>query len=216
MLDSAHQESSALFSDIAEDISNKGFSIQPAAVPAGLAHRLRQHVKVMDDQRFGAAGIGRDLTNNHNEAIRCDQICWIDGESEVGREWLQWAAIMQRQLNRELYLGLFSFESHFAHYRVGDFYKRHLDAFKGQANRVLSLVVYLNESWQPQDGGELVLYADERDMTGTVVIPNFGTLVVFLSEQFPHEVRVAHHDRCSIAGWFRINSSDTGRVDPPS
>lgn len=46
-------------------------------------------------------------------------------------------------LNRHLLLGLFSFESHFTHYRAGDFYKQHQDAFKGQANRILSLVVYL-------------------------------------------------------------------------
>lgn len=59
-------------------------------------------------------------------------------------------------------LGLFSFESHFAHYAPGAFYKTHVDAFKGQANRVLSVVYYLNEAWGAKDGGEMVLYSDTQ------------------------------------------------------
>lgn len=34
-----------------------------------------------------------------------------------------------------------------------------------------------------------------------------GTLVVFLSEEFEHEVLPAKRDRYSIAGWFRVNPS---------
>jgi len=123
---------------------------------------------------------------------------------------------MQLYINRRLFLGLFSFESHFSHYAAGDFYKRHYDAFKGQANRVLSMVVYLNSDWTQEDGGELVLYTDSRDVEGITVTPSFGTVVVFLSEDFPHEVLTTHRDRYSIAGWFRINSSTNERVDPPS
>src|SRR5690606_33675317 len=110
---------------------------------------------------------------------------------------------------------LFSFESHFAHYGTGDFYKKHLDAFKGETNRVLSLVYYLNPGWLPEDGGELKLYLSEDEGRTINVTPAFGTLVVFLSEDFPHEVLPAKRDRYSIAGWFRVNTSCTDRVDPP-
>jgi len=32
-------------------------------------------------------------------------------------------------------------------------------------------------------------------------------LVIFLSEEFPHEVLPANTHRYSIAGWFRVNNS---------
>ena len=112
-------------------------------------------------------------------------------------------------------LGLYSFESHFAVYQPGAFYKRHLDAFKGQANRVLSLVTYLNPDWQEADGGQLVIYTSEEDKTGIRVLPKFGTVVVFLSEEFPHEVLPATRSRSSIAGWYRVNGTIGDVIDPP-
>ena len=112
-----------------------------------------------------------------------------------------------------LFLGLFNFESHFAVYRPGDFYRRHLDAFRGDSNRVLSLVTYLNSDWDPEDGGELVIYP--QDEPALRVTPGFGTLVLFLSASFPHEVLAARRERYSVAGWFRLNTSTDERVDPP-
>ena len=150
----------------------------------------------------------------HDARIRRDEICWITGESLAGRQWLKWAAELQLYLNRRLFLGLFSFESHFAQYAQGAFYRRHRDAFCGQANRILSVVVYLNKDWQVADGGELVLYAGDGDKFGVKVLPSWGTVVVFLSEEFPHEVLPAKCDRYSIAGWYRLNTSTFGRADP--
>ena len=86
----------------------------------------------------------------------------------------------------------------------------------GEANRVLSVVAYLNSSWSQDDGGELVLYRDEQDAEGIKVTPLNGTLVIFLSEEFPHEVLPANRDRYSVAGWFRCNTSQEQRVDPPA
>jgi SM-20-related protein len=147
--------------------------------------------------------------------VRRDEICWITGKSEAGSQWLEWTNKLQSYLNRHLFLGLFSFESHFAHYATGAFYKRHKDAFKGEANRVLSVVAYLNPDWQINDGGELALYKDELDTDGLKVIPALGTLAIFLSEEFPHEVFPAKRDRYSIAGWYRVNASTADRIDPP-
>lgn len=204
-----------LFSNIASDLSSKGYSINVAALPPQLTESLLQHLAVMDEQKFDPAGIGRKQDQMLNNFVRRDEICWINGESQAGQAWLSWSAQLQTYLNRRLFLGLFSFESHFSHYGVGDFYKRHLDAFKGQNNRVLSLVVYLNPSWTLDDGGELVLYTDEHDRTGVKVTPALGTVAVFLSEEFPHEVLPAMRDRYSIAGWFRVNCSTADKVDPP-
>jgi SM-20-related protein len=147
--------------------------------------------------------------------VRTDAICWINGDSAAGRDWLAWAEALREYLNRELLLGLFSFESHFAHYRPGDFYRKHKDAFRGESNRVLSVVVYLNPGGQSEEGGELRVYTGAPVGETIRVQPLLGTLVVFLSEEFPHEVLPATRDRYSIAGWFRVNGSTATRVDPP-
>jgi SM-20-related protein len=210
-----HTRDEALFARIAQDLEQQGYSICPAALPEELATALHHHQQAMDAEKYTDAGIGRGDDYLHNEFVRKDEICWISGESPAGQQWLDWTGALQRFLNRRLFLGLFSFESHFAHYRPGDYYKRHYDAFRGQANRVLSVVTYLNPAWANEDGGELVLYKDDHDKEGIRVVPLMGTLVVFLSEEFPHEVLPATRDRHSIAGWYRVNTSVTDRIDPP-
>lgn len=204
-----------LFARIARDLRERGFTVCPNALPGPLAGCLQDHLAQMNGERFTRAGVGRQDAHTLNDFVRTDEICWINGDSAAGRAWLHWAAGLQRLLNRELLLGLFSFESHFAHYRPGDFYRKHRDAFQGEANRVLSLVVYLNPDWQLADGGELVLYTGDDAGASLKVLPGLGTVVLFLSEEFPHEVLPASRDRYSIAGWFRVNQSTAERVDPP-
>jgi SM-20-related protein len=205
----------ALFGRIAEDIRVKGYSINPGALPASLTDALIAHLVQMHDEQFNLAGIGRELQHMQNRFVRNDEICWITGESGAGRDWLAWTAELQTFLNRHLLLGLFSFESHFARYAPGAYYKRHYDAFRGEANRVLSVVAYLNTEWTAADGGELVLYSDAADHDGLRVSPIAGTVVIFLSEDFPHEVLPARSERHSIAGWYSINRTTADRPDPP-
>ncbi len=71
---------------------------------------------------------------------------------------------------------------------------------------MLSIVTYLNDDWQDSDGGELIIYTEDGDNIAERVYPRAGTVVVFLSEVFAHEVLPATRDRYSIAGWFRVNS----------
>lgn len=204
-----------IFSLIAQDIESKGFSVRPGALPVALSDALFLHQQQMTSEKFKPAGIGRGDEFQTNHFVRTDEICWITGNTESTKHWLDWTSELQRFLNRRLFLGLFSFESHFAHYAPGDYYKRHYDAFRGEANRVLSIVAYFNPNWTKENGGELVIYKNDHDKKGTKVAPLFGTLVVFLSEEFPHEVLAANRDRHSIAGWFRLNTSGIHKVDPP-
>lgn len=209
----------ALFESIADDLLNQGYSVKPNALPAELCENLKHHIEKIPSEQFISAGVGRAQQHTPNNSVRNDKISWINDESSAGQQWLAWASQLQNYLNRRLLLGLFSFESHFAHYAPGDFYKRHLDAFKGDANRIVSIVIYLNSDWLPKDGGEFVLYQnenkDKNDQEGLKVLPTLGTIAVFLSEDFPHEVLPANRNRYSIAGWFRVNSSVSQRVDPP-
>ncbi|WP_125556998.1 2OG-Fe(II) oxygenase [Pseudoalteromonas rubra] len=204
-----------LFSLIANDLISQGYSIRPGAMPCDLVDDLLAYQHSISTQKYEQAGIGRGDDFLHNDFVRTDEICWINGESEPGQRWLDWTSQLQQFLNRRLFMGLFSFESHFAHYASGNYYKRHYDAFKGETNRVLSLVTYLNPGWGPDDGGEMVLYRNDNDLEGIKVVPLHGTLVLFLSEEFPHEVLPANRDRYSVAGWFRVNTSIAGTIDPP-
>ncbi len=131
------------------------------------------------------ARIGRNEEVSRKESIRSDKIQWL--KPEMGSpiaSYLDKMEEVRQAANRYLYLGLFEYEAHFAKYEKGDFYKKHLDSFKGNENRRLTTVFYLNETWNEQDAGELVVY-DLKDNLVTTIPPRGGRLVVFLSEQFP-------------------------------
>ena len=158
------------------------------------------------------AGIGRQQAHQLNQQIRRDATQWFDGQSLAQQQYLALMAQLQLQFNRRCFLGLFDFECHFARYQHGDYYQKHLDAFRGRSNRVLTTVSYLNTV---QAGGELVLY-NADDSLLTTLSPTAGALLLFESERFPHEVLPAADPRYSIAGWFRKNASLNGVLDPAS
>lgn len=205
-------DNSSLFESIANNIVDKGYSICPYALPKDLTTLLLEHITKLTKENYARAGIGRAKEHAISDFIRTDEISWITGNSEASCAWIKWTTSLQNYLNRRLFLGLFSFESHYSHYTAGDFYKKHKDAFKGDENRVLSVVVYLNQNWSAVDGGELVIYENQLSAAPIVdnrvaaVTPSLGTIVVFLSKEFPHEVLPAKRDRYSIAGWFRLNN----------
>ncbi|WP_086929885.1 2OG-Fe(II) oxygenase [Agarilytica rhodophyticola] len=193
-----------LFEYIAQEIYEKGFCICENALPEKLSTELLNEVLQSSSTQFTQAGIGRANDYGKNSEIRRDSIAWIDSDSDAGKHWLQWVDGLKIVINRHLMLGLFSFESHFAVYQPGDFYKKHFDAFRGKTNRKLSVVTYLNKNWQSELGGELILYAKDGEQVLSRVCPAFGTLAIFLSEEFPHEVLSASRQRYSIAGWFHV------------
>jgi len=209
-------EQETLFSSIAADLRAQGYAITHNALPADIARGLQERILTLQESGLRHAGTGRQQEHQVNGSIRRDKIRWLTREDDSEAAWLRYMDSMQQYMNRHLFLGLFSYECHFSHYQPGDFYKKHLDAFRGQANRLLTTVLYLNPDWQPADEGELVIYqADTHDDELLRVRPDAGTLVTFLSEEYPHEVLPARRDRYSIAGWFRLNSSTGGRADPP-
>lgn len=205
----------ALFARIAEGIETQGYVILPAALPETVSESLLEYLAEVEQQRFHAATIGRGQDQMRNRFVRRDRIFWIDEQHPGSTLWLAWAERLKRYLNRRLFLGLFSFESHFSYYQENDFYKQHVDAFRGESNRVLSLVTYLNKGWQPDQGGELVIFSPDGERELVTVQPGFATMVLFLSEEFPHEVRPTLRERYAVAGWFRINGSVNEAIDPP-
>lgn len=104
-------------------------------------------------------------------------------------------------LNRELMLSLVECEAHYAVYRPGTVYARHLDRLRDNDARVVSTVFYLNDGWREEDGGALRLYLD--DGSSRDIYPHAGVLLLFLSARFAHEVLPASRERMSIACWLR-------------
>ncbi|ACA84751.1 2OG-Fe(II) oxygenase [Shewanella woodyi] len=205
-IDPSMDQYTSLFESIVQDVADNGYSIKTNALPVELAQKLSARAQAISDTHFKAAGIGRSNELMLDTQIRSDEICWIVGDSELGASWLNWVEGLKQYVNRTLFLGLDEFESHFAHYSEGDFYQKHKDAFRGESNRILTLVAYLNEDWSEECGGELLVYPDDSDEVIAKVAPHFGTIVVFMSEEFPHEVLPAKCDRYSIATWFRRKS----------
>ncbi|QVM91178.1 2OG-Fe(II) oxygenase [Pseudomonas entomophila] len=197
-----------MLSAIVDDLATRGWSQQPLFLPDGLARALalecrRRHA----EGELNPAGVGRGAAQEVREAIRGDQIQWIDpGDSEACDHYLGAMDSLRQAINQGLYLGLEDFECHFALYPPGAFYRRHLDRFRDDDRRAVSAVFYLNEGWQPDDGGQLRMFLQgdvEHD-----VPPLAGTLVVFLSGDIPHEVLPAGRERLSLTGWFRRRGND--------
>ncbi len=205
------------YDQMAEALETRGYSVIPGALPPLLSEALLLRVVAMNDQDFKQAGVGRAEDFQTNHFVRSDEIRWFNGEDPLEKAYLDWMSELRVAMNRRLFLGLFDYECHFSRYAPGAFYKKHVDAFKGKSNRVLSTVVYLNPGWSVADGGQLLIYdrLQGEEQVIEKVLPLMGTMVIFLSDRVPHEVAVAKRQRHSIAGWFRVNESDGAQVDPP-
>lgn len=196
--------SQELYSKITDALVHTGYIVIPHAIKNDLSQNLLNLAK--KSKKFKRAGISARKKINPNR--RRDKISWLENDNAVQSEFLNFAEGLKDYINRDLFMGLTYFESHFALYEKGDFYETHYDAFKNSVNRVVTIVYYLNEEWREnKDGGELVIYDDKNEFIAKVA-PHANTMVVFLSEKFPHEVLKANRKRYSIAGWFRVDLRD--------
>ena len=198
---------------IASQIKKHGYVIVQNFIPKDVLNALQTRIQSLNKEELTQANIGRGVAHHSNQDIRRDVICWLDKNNQTDNIWLTEMDELKAYLNQTLFLGLFDYESHYAIYQEGDFYKKHIDALKGESNRILSSVFYLNEQWESKDGGELIIYNKNDEIIKTIQ-PQEGTLVLFLSEEFPHEVLASNRKRYSIAGWFRVNSSSSINIDP--
>lgn len=193
-----------LISNILDALVNDGYIIIPDALSSDIALKLVTHIQNCDD--FKKAGISASSNLHLDNTKRSDKIKWLDEDHSSQSQFLNFINELKDAINKELYMGLSYYESHFAIYENGDFYEKHLDSFKNSKNRVVTTVYYMNKDWQKDDGGELIIY-DENNNFLSKVSPNENTLVVFLSGKFPHEVLPSKKTRYSIAGWFMLDKN---------
>lgn len=195
--------------ELADGLTEHGWMSQNVSsrLGADLLSGLSNEVQILDrTEALRKAGVGRGADLLRDRSVRRDKIAWLQGVTPVQAELFRFFESVRLGLNQRLFLGLKRFEAHYATYHDGDFYRRHVDSFQGRASRVVSLVLYLNESWNEADGGALQVYnrENENEVCGTV-LPREGRMALFMSEEIPHEVLPANRTRYSVACWFRCD-----------
>lgn len=190
------------FEAIAEGLANQGYAIVDQFLSQSEVEAILISPEYQSDQdRFRRAHIGRNESMQINESIRTDHIRWIDRNeaSSAVHVYLDRLDQLIQYLNRSLFLSLKDYEVHLTIYPAGSFYKRHLDQFRRDDHRKLSVICYLNDNWSADQGGQLRMYLPEGEQD---VLPLAGRLVCFRSDQIEHEVLPATRTRLSITGWM--------------
>jgi SM-20-related protein len=187
---------------VADAIAEQGWCETHDFVPPGQVRALAEELRTQwQAGELRQAGVGAGPERRVLADVRGDHIAWLEppGATPAQRRCLERFETLRSELNRDLQLGLLDFECHFAVYPPGAFYRRHRDQLAADDRRALSCALYLNDAWSAHDGGALRLHLGHghRD-----VLPRAGTLVVFLSERFEHEVLPAQRERLSLTGWF--------------
>ena len=200
---------------IADQLRSDGFVAVEHALQAGLLARLDAGCNDRNAAHFAPGSVGRGAQRTRDGDVRGDMIRWLDGVNEADHAYLIVMEELRVALNERLYLGLFSYDCHYAIYAAGRRYQRHLDSLTGRSNRLLSTVIYLHDEWALADGGELVLYRGADASPLVRILPKPGLMILFLSEEFPHEVLVARKPRHSLAGWYRGRAPLSGATSRP-
>lgn len=181
-------------------LSSTGWAVVPNFLSAEQVAALNIIIQNRQPE-FLAAGVGRKENAAVQVQVRGDSTLWVERGDVEMTATQQRMDLLQGKLNRELFLGLQELEWHFAKYPVGSFYSRHLDQHRDQDSRLITIVLYLNQTWQESDGGQLRMYLQPG--VSVDIVPYGGTLVVFRSDLFEHEVLPALVERRSLTGWYR-------------
>lgn len=193
--------------DIAVQLEQTGYIVLANSLADELLEGLFSRCQDDGSDRFLAAQVGRGTAKQKIQSLRGDAISWIEANDPIDCAYLAKMEALRQGLNARLFLGMFDYESHYAIYNSGYGYAKHSDVLQGKKNRILTTVLYLNKDWKPEHGGELVVYDPSGETPILKVQPTFGTMIIFLSESYPHEVLISNTIRRSIAGWFRVSGS---------
>ena len=191
------------------DLAERGFGVSDEFLTADeVASILRLEEFAEYRSTFKKAGVGNTESRVVIENVRGDFIHWIGRHSAKPalEVYIRRLDELRRYLNENLFLSLKDLELHLTVYPIGTFYRRHLDQFRNDDHRKLSVILYLNEGWTQHHGGQLRLY---REGTHEDILPVSGRLLCFRSDQIEHEVLPATRERLSLTGWMLDRLSDT-------
>lgn len=184
-----------------EELAQQNWTLIPIALDSARKLRNSAENKFTTHQFRPATLSGSSVLET---SIRNDSIFWLDNKSQEMNE-NDSAALLQIQnlslmLKEYFRIGISEIECHYAVYNEGHFYHKHRDATTQNNKRVFSFVVYLNESWNSDDGGQLVGYSEHQQIFS--IEPKMGKMILFNSE-LEHEVIKTRKIRYSLTGWMR-------------
>lgn len=184
---------------VIQDLELYGFSVIQDVIESTELEKISN----LFEQDFQPARVGKSNGPQREESIRGDSTFWLDPQDPPSELSNVVGLIheMKNGFNQHFFMGIKDFECHLAKYPTGSFYKKHLDRFEDDSSRSISFIFYLHQEWTHQNGGELILYSTNNEIM-EMILPRPGSMVVFLSEKFPHEVKVCLKERRSLTGWM--------------
>lgn len=187
-------------SRLVDTLYSNGYSVEENFLDSSTVNELLTAL-TSKETALKNAGIGKRDDYAKIKEIRSDKIAWLEKNENKKVDNLFFDVIesLLLAINRRCFLGLNTYEFHFAKYEPGSFYQRHKDVFKSDDARKISVIIYLNPQWKKGDGGELKIYHEENEI---MVEPKAGTIVVFESH-IEHEVLVSNTNRYSVTGWMK-------------
>jgi len=198
-----------LFEIIADGLADKGYALVDGFLSETEVADILT-IGLFQEEHLKKAGIGKE-NKQINAGIRGDFIQWIDKATAPApiKKYTDTLDELRLFLNQSLYLSLKDYEVHLAMYPAGSFYKRHLDQFKSDDHRKLSVILYLNQNWGESHGGHLRMYLENEVQD---FLPIAGRLICFRSDMIEHEVLPATRERKSITGWMLDQLADLRHI----
>ena len=141
------QLSEAVLDVIADALVDKGYIFLPELVPAHISQVLLEKVQATEIHELKAASIGRGAEQQLNPDIRRDRIQWLEEQHEPDSLYLDLMMQLKDGLNRRLFMGLFDYESHYAVYQPGAFYKKHVDYQKCSQKTQIKKVAMITKNY---------------------------------------------------------------------
>ena len=200
-----------------------GFSWQDEMVSEDAAIALLRAATAMPTSAFAPAGMSTSVVKWRDASVRGDEIAWVPLEATEGSAFASLhAASGWSELRRALACIVDAFNDEaaaqgsdeviqlpskvmLARYPQGGRYVRHSDVSPAVSHRRLTAILYLNEGWQPADGGELVLYPPEQGTALPIqrIAPRLGRLLLFRSAT-EHEVVETRAPRLAVTAWLSV------------
>jgi SM-20-related protein len=188
---------------IAEQLDRHALAIVDDLLPQQVLQQLLSELKqALGEGEFHPAHIGHGVAEYRISEIRGDKIMWLEENALTENQHLYFSFLdeLREYLSNYFRIALPWQECHLAAYPTGSFYTRHFDQFRETNNRIFSVILYLNENWKPEDGGQLRVYEKDGHYD---IEPKMGRLVCFRSDLVEHEVLLTNKPRFSITGWIR-------------
>ncbi len=190
---------------LADQLSNNGYFVIDNVFANESLQNLNHYFNENMNQ-LNPASIGNKSGKILNSQLRSDKIFWVNENDKDLLAYRDMTQTVTKYLKQELYLPLKSTETQMALYEYGSFYVRHKDRHVASNHRWISLVFYLNQSWDKECGGQLKLYNDTN--SEITIDPIYNRCILFKSE-IEHEVLPCFFNRKSFTTWFRDDIIDS-------